>query len=158
MVPLSTVSGYKARVIKVDSGETLRTIEYDFSVSSVAFSPNCEILATGSSYDDNIRLIKVDTGEVLHKIKENRFDSVISIAFSPDGALLATGSNYSLATGTDYKDVGSVGIIKVDTGEVLDTKDTDKILSLKFSQNGALLLMRSDDCKAHIYRCLTDNL
>ncbi|MFJ2186317.1 trypsin-like peptidase domain-containing protein [Streptomyces anulatus] len=66
-------------------------------VNSVAFSPNGEILATGSSsgIDKAVRLWDVTTEGTLElKSTLDGYDeSVNSVAFSPDGEFLATGSS-----------------------------------------------------------------
>ncbi len=59
-------------------------------VSSLAFSPQGQILASGS-YDSTVRLWRVPDGTPLHTL-EGHTGSVHAVAFSPDGTLLASGS------------------------------------------------------------------
>ncbi len=119
-----------------------KTIEHYGSVYSVAFSPNSELLATGSG-DNNARIINATTGAVLHKIKHG--DWVCSVAFSPDGELLATGSGDKNAR-----------IIEAATGAVLHTiKHGDWVISVAFSPNGALLATGSGDNNARIIKATT---
>ena len=61
------------------------------SVSSVVFSPDCTILASGS-LDGTIRLWDVAGGQI-KTILENPGGPVNSVAFSPDGSILASGSD-----------------------------------------------------------------
>jgi len=84
------------------------TIRHDNWVWALAFSPNIELLATGSN-DNNARIIKTGTGAVSHTIEHG--DRVWAVAFSPKGELLATGS-------AD----GNARIINIATGEVLHTR------------------------------------
>ena len=60
-------------------------------VSSIAFSPNGQILASGS-WDNTIILWDVATAESV-KILRGHTDRVLSVAFSPDGRTLASGSD-----------------------------------------------------------------
>ena len=60
------------------------------AISSIAFSPDGQTLASGS-LDDTIRLWDVNTGKHLRTLAEH-WDNVTSVAFSPDGQTLASGS------------------------------------------------------------------
>jgi WD40 repeat protein len=59
-------------------------------VTSVAFSPDGRLLASGS-YDKTIKLWDVATGSLVRTLSGHT-DDVYSVAFSPDGRLLASGS------------------------------------------------------------------
>ncbi|MFN6028589.1 MAG: helix-hairpin-helix domain-containing protein, partial [Dolichospermum sp.] len=63
---------------------------HSYSVNSVAYSPDGQILASGSG-DDTIKLWNVNTGNLLQTL-EGHFNSVTSVAYSPDGQTLASGS------------------------------------------------------------------
>ena len=64
-------------------------IEHPAPVHSVAFSPDGQILASGS-YDKTVRLWRAADGTLLRTLKGHT-DWVLSVAFSPDGKALAYG-------------------------------------------------------------------
>ncbi len=97
-------------------------------VNSVAFSPDGNILASGSD-DETIRLWNVNTGELLN-IFEGHESRVNSIAFSPDGNILASGS-----------DDETIRLWNVNTGELIETLTRHKrsVNSVAFSPDGNIL-------------------
>ena len=62
---------------------------HDRDVTSLAFSPTGDMLASGSD-DDHIRLWSVPTGDELG-VLDGHTDLVQTLTFSPDGSLLASG-------------------------------------------------------------------
>jgi len=73
---------------------TIRQIQFintDKRVTSVNFSPNGEILASGSA-DGSLRLWDAATGQELHKLFGHT-SQIIGVAYSPDGTTLASGSS-----------------------------------------------------------------
>src|SRR5688572_5698931 len=63
-------------------------------VTSVAFSPDDRVLASGGA-DDRVILWDVETGTVVRFSSENK-EQVESIAFSPDGKTLASASVHGI--------------------------------------------------------------
>ncbi|RMD87215.1 MAG: hypothetical protein D6813_13860 [Calditrichaeota bacterium] len=69
----------------------LRTLSgHRLNVSSLAFNPEGNILASGS-WDNTIKLWEVESGKELYTLK-GHFSSVYSVTFSPYGRILASGS------------------------------------------------------------------
>ena len=80
---------------EIPSGDEIRTIHGHFGrVTSLAFSPNGDWLASGGGvqyFDSLIKLWDVDNGEQLAEVKAHKL-AVSSLAFSPDSKFLYSGS------------------------------------------------------------------
>jgi len=74
----------------IEVNHTHVCIEHPAGVCSVAFSPDGQILASGS-IDNTVRLWLADDGTLLRTLVGHT-DSVWSVPFSPDGQTLALGS------------------------------------------------------------------
>ena len=63
-----------------------------YEVSGLTFSPDDQLLASGTTYpENNVKLWRVTDGQLLHTFTGQK-DYISSVAFSPDGRLLASGS------------------------------------------------------------------
>lgn len=108
--------------------------EHTNRVTSVAFSPDGQTLASGS-WDKTIRLWDVHT-RTLKATLEGHTDYVYCVAFSPDGKTLASGSE-------DY----SIHLWDAHTGKDLNTlwRHVGGVYSVTFSPDGTLLASAGED-------------
>jgi serine/threonine protein kinase/WD40 repeat protein len=81
-------------VYHVDNGQLVYYTSPGLSVhaSSVAFSPDGQLIATASAGETTAMLWKAATGELLHTLNAHTGE-VRAVAFSPDSRRLATGSD-----------------------------------------------------------------
>ena len=88
---LAVASSIGIWIYDAETGEELDMFTGHFdSVSSVAFSPDGNTIASGS-VDNTIRLYDAHTGETIHILIGHGSD-VTSVAFSPDGNTIASAS------------------------------------------------------------------
>ncbi|HEY9607250.1 MAG TPA: NB-ARC domain-containing protein [Allocoleopsis sp.] len=110
-------------------------------VHSVAFSPDRQILASGSN-DQTVRLWDINTGQCLKTLRGHT-GCIQSIAFSPDGQILASGSNDS-----------SVRLWDVKTGQCLNVLagHTNHLLSVVFTPDGQTLISSGEDQTVRLWQ------
>jgi WD40 repeat protein len=111
------------------------------NVSSVAFSPDGTLLASGS-WDYTIKLWRVSDGSVVRTMLGHT-DPVWSVAFSPDGTLLASGSwdntikLWQVSDGTEVRTL---------------TGHSSGVASVAFSPDGAELASGSFDGTLRLWK------
>ncbi|KAJ5948106.1 hypothetical protein N7466_001121 [Penicillium verhagenii] len=109
-------------------------------VSSVAFSPNSQLLVVNMGEEGGIRVWEIATGTVLHTFRDT--GSILrSSTFSPDSKLLATGP---------YE--GQLDLYNPETGVLQETLGlSGKLSSAVFSHDGRLLAACDEHCSINIW-------
>jgi WD40 repeat protein len=117
------------------------------SVSSVAYSPNGQTLASGS-WDKTIKLWNVKTGNLLQTLTSHSND-INSVAYSPDGQTLASASNDK-----------TIKLWNVKTGKLLQTLEghSNLVNSVAYSPDGQTLASGSVDSTIKLWNVKTGNL
>ncbi len=120
---------------------------HDRPITSVAFSPDGNLIASGS-WDETIKIWDVATRTLVRTLPGHT-GNVMSVAFSPDGRLLASGAwdetirIWNARTGT---------LVRTLTGH------TDHVQSVAFSPDGTLLASGSEDCTARLWDVASGSL
>lgn len=110
-------------------------------VYSVAFSPNGEVIASGSD-DKSIKLWRVEDGQEIVTLTGHH-NSVYAVAFSPDGEILASSSHDK-----------TIRLWRMKDGQVLQilTGHTNSVYAVAFSPDGEMLATSSWDTTIKIWR------
>ncbi|ETO06246.1 hypothetical protein RFI_31150, partial [Reticulomyxa filosa] len=130
----------KASVNQVNFGEYGFLKGHEDVVTSVRFSPDGNIIASGS-IDKTIQLWDVSSGEKIQMLVGHS-EGVSCVAFSPDGTKLASGSGDS-----------TIGLWNIISGKRIGTLEghSDLIGFLQFSSDGTKLLSASLDSTIHLW-------
>ena len=146
---LVTLGGSDARIVSVDTSETLTTFSPHGIVASANFSPDGKQIVTGS-WDSSARVWDAESGADLLKLAgdEGHTAFVNSAVFSPDpeGSRILTASDDGTAKVWDSK-----------TGKVLLTLKghTDRVRHAEYSPDGSLIVTSSSDRTARLWNSQT---
>ena len=120
----------------------LQLAGHDAEVTSVDFSSDGELLASGS-VDGTVIIWNLADGSIVHRLNGHT-DTVNDVAFSPDGSLLLSGSNdmtarlWNVADGSQLK--------------VLESRLLGRVLHVSFSPTGLLASLGGHKCAVEMRR------
>ena len=143
-------AGYEAPFISLWKVPTLELVgsfeghardihRQEYAVSSIAFSPEGSLLASGSDWDYTVRLWEVATQRQIAMLSKNRIEAINVVAFSPDGAILASGGDDGKIRLWDAKTRTQIDILDTNAGGVSSITfhpDGKTLASLNGSQFG----------------------
>lgn len=134
-LPNATLTTNQQSLWDLAKADNIRTLSgHTNLVNSVAFSPDGEVIASGSN-DKTVKLWNLARGEELISISEHKMP-IIAVAFSPDGSLLATASRDKTVRLWDGK-----------TGEDLEPLNSEKlaVTAISWSPDGQTLAIACQD-------------
>lgn len=140
----SNNSGIKLWSIK-DNREAFFFEDYQYSKSSVTFSPNAKVLALGNYYSDRVKMLDVTSKQLIHSF--SGIHSNGDLVFSTDGKLIA-GESY-------YRD--AVVLFDVDSEKELNVLEeianfhNSEITCIAFSSNNKLIASGSYDLTIRLW-------
>ncbi|MEH2048454.1 beta-propeller domain-containing protein [Nostoc sp.] len=108
-------------------------------VSSLAFSPNGKILASGS-WDSSVKVWNLLNGELRYNLPASSW-SVLAVAISPDSKTLASGNGYGPTIENE-----TLKLWNLETGKLIRSISASaKIRSVAFSPDGKTLISGTED-------------
>jgi WD40 repeat protein len=123
-------------------------------VESLAFSPDGQILASGS-WDTSVRLWDTATGEPIGPPLAGHTNIVTSLAFSPDGATLASGGADQSIRLWDVRAALGTGPATVALARQPLQGHTGIVMSLTFHPAGAILASGGYDGTVRLWNTTT---
>jgi WD40 repeat protein len=129
------------RIRNLETGKLIRSINNSSKVTSLAFSPNNELLAVGSE-DKMLRLWHIKTGQEIWTFRGHS-ERVLDVVFTPDGQTLISASwdkTIKFWSLTSKEELGTL------------YEHTDKVLSLAISADGKILISGSADKTVKIWQ------
>ena len=151
---LAVASGIGVWLYEVSTSRELALLSgHEGVVTTVAFSPDGSLLASGSS-DQTVKLWDLATGQEMVTLGQHG-GWVLSVAFSPDGSTLASGSS-TFRTGE-----GVIRLWEVATGRNIAALEghrstASEVSSLAFSPDGSLLASGSGDQTVKLWDLATN--
>jgi hypothetical protein len=128
------------QVHRVVNGEEIAQLYTGSYITSVAYSPTANIVATGQT-DNTIKIWDVDQGQLIRTLSGHT-DDVQTVSFSPDGQILASGTG-----GWDNPGESAIKLWRVSDGSLIDTFEGhgDWVHKVVFSPDGEFLLSSGRD-------------
>jgi WD40 repeat protein len=140
---LASGGGGQVKLWRVTDGALARAIKLVYgSANSVAFSPDGQTLAVGTSaLNNNLSFFRVADGELLRTVSAH-YNGTTGVAFTPDGALLVSG-------GRDR----TVKIWRASDGALINTFDQGiRVLSIAVSPDGQVAAAGSGNGEIKLWR------
>lgn len=141
------------------NGQIIRTLETSCWASSVAISPDGNILVSAGEdpVDEtgSIQIWNLQTGELLHEFEQASY----SVAISPNGQFLASGG-VQVDELDELDETGLIQLRRVETGELLYAiaEDSGKVYSVAISPDGQILASGSQNGTIKLWNLRTGEL
>jgi WD40 repeat protein len=142
---IATASDDTVRIWRVRDGSLLRVLKgHTGAVLDIAFSPDGDLLASGSDRSERTARIWSVSGKAVRVLRHR--GPVVRVAFSPGGRLLATASGDEMAR---LWDADSGRLRRTLRGHTAFVRDVD------FRRDGKVLVTASDDGDARTWNVTT---